>query len=93
MRTEMFGKCFFLFSGSVIVFVGMLSEAFLERALKKKEWFGIISVVIGLAIVGVSDFVSKDTNGDNHGKNDILTGKQYKPYSKQKLIMIYIHFL
>lgn len=53
----------------------MLSEAFLERTLKKKEWAGIISVVIGLALVGVADFVSKDTNNDNHGKNDIITGK------------------
>lgn len=59
----------------MIVFVGMLSEAFLERTLKKKEWAGIISVVIGLAVVGVADFMSTDTNAGNHGRNDILTGE------------------
>jgi hypothetical protein len=60
--------------GSVIIFVGLLSVGFLERLLKKREWFGILLVIIGLAVVGVADFLAKDTNTENHGRNDIITG-------------------
>lgn len=42
--------------------------------LKKQEWTGIFLVIIGLTVVGIADFVNKDTNEDNHGKNDIITG-------------------
>lgn len=31
-------------------------------------------VIIGLAIVGASDFLAKDTNAGNHGRNDVITG-------------------
>lgn len=52
----------------------MLSVGFLERVLKKREWIGIFHVIIGLAIVGASDFLAKNTNSGNHGRNDIITG-------------------
>lgn len=48
--------------------------AFLERVLKKREWSGIFLVIIGLTVVGIADFLAKDTNTNNHGKNDIITG-------------------
>lgn len=63
-----------IIKGAVIVFVGLLSVGFLERVLKKREWSGIFFVIIGLAIVGVADFIAKDTNTGNHGRNDIITG-------------------
>lgn len=62
-----------LLIGSVIVFVGLLSVAFLNRTLGKREWTGIIFVILGLAVVGVADFSSND-NDENHTKNDIITG-------------------
>ncbi|XP_030765066.1 solute carrier family 35 member F6 [Sitophilus oryzae] len=68
-----FASSFQMFRGSVIVFVALLSVAFLGKNLVKREWFGIGSVIIGLAIVGVADFVSNDNDG-SHNKNDIITG-------------------
>lgn len=60
-------------SGSVIVFVGIFSVAFLERKLKSREWVGILFVIIGLGVVGASDFISND-GGPEHTRNNIITG-------------------
>lgn len=68
-----FASSFQMFRGSVIVFVGLLSVAFLNRTLGKREWTGIIFVILGLAVVGVADFSSNDSD-ENHTKNDIITG-------------------
>ncbi|CAG9767731.1 unnamed protein product [Ceutorhynchus assimilis] len=68
-----YASSFQMFRGSVIVFVGLLSVAFLNRTLKKQEWVGILFVILGLAVVGVADFASKDSS-ENHNKNDIITG-------------------
>lgn len=64
---------FQMFRGSVIIFVGMLSVAFLNRVLVGREWTGIFFVIIGLAIVGVSDFIADD-GGIAHSRNNIITG-------------------
>ncbi|XP_018562079.1 solute carrier family 35 member F6 [Anoplophora glabripennis] len=69
-----YASSFQMFRGSVIIFVGLLSTGFLDRVLKNREWTGIFFVIAGLAVVGVADFISKDTNADNHGRNDIITG-------------------
>nr|XP_023027987.1 solute carrier family 35 member F6 [Leptinotarsa decemlineata] len=69
-----YASSFQMFRGSVIVFVGLLSTGFLDRILKKREWTGIFFVIVGLAIVGVADFISKDSNADSRGRNDIITG-------------------
>ncbi|KAF2897995.1 hypothetical protein ILUMI_08179 [Ignelater luminosus] len=69
-----YASSFQMFRGAVIVFVGLLSVGFLERVLKKREWSGIVFVIIGLAVVGAADFIAKDTNTGNHGRNDIITG-------------------
>ncbi|XP_050499916.1 solute carrier family 35 member F6 [Diabrotica virgifera virgifera] len=68
-----FVSSFQMFRGSVIVFVGLLSTGFLERMLNKSQWSGIFFVILGLAIVGITDFVYHDNNG-SHGRNDIITG-------------------
>lgn len=52
--------------------MGLLSVAFLNRTLGKREWTGIIFVILGLAVVGVADFASN--SDENHNKNDIITG-------------------
>ncbi|KAJ8940915.1 hypothetical protein NQ318_017506 [Aromia moschata] len=69
-----YASSFQMFRGSVIIFVGLLSMGFLDRVLNKREWNGIVLVCIGLVVIGVADFISKDTNADNHGRNDIITG-------------------
>ncbi|CAG9815222.1 unnamed protein product [Phaedon cochleariae] len=68
-----YASSFQMFRGSVIVFVGLLSTGFLHRVLNKRQWSGIVFVIIGLAVVGVADFISKDPD-DSHGNNDIITG-------------------
>lgn len=60
-------------SGSVIVFVGILSVAFLERNLKRREWTGILFVIIGLAVVGAADFLSPNST-EGYSRNNIITG-------------------
>lgn len=62
-----------MFTGSVIIFVGILSVAFLNRTLVPREWAGIFFVIIGLAVVGASDFMSND-GGTAHSRNNIITG-------------------
>ncbi|KAF5297027.1 hypothetical protein FQA39_LY12241 [Lamprigera yunnana] len=69
-----YASSFQMFRGAVIIFVGILSVTFLERVLKKREWSGILFVIIGLTVVGLADFLNKDTSGDSHSKNDIITG-------------------
>lgn len=61
-----------LFPGAVIIFVGLLSVAFLNRTLRRVEWTGIFLVILGLAVVGAADFLTK--NNTEHGRNDIITG-------------------
>lgn len=47
--------------------------AFLNRRLVSREWFGILFVIIGLAIVGAADFMSTDSTGA-YSRNNIITG-------------------
>uniref|UniRef100_A0A1L8DUU7 Protein with signal anchor n=1 Tax=Nyssomyia neivai TaxID=330878 RepID=A0A1L8DUU7_9DIPT len=68
-----YASSFQMFRGSVIIFVGVLSVAFLNRVLKGREWSGIIFVIIGLAIVGLSDFLAND-GGIDHSRNNVITG-------------------
>ncbi|XP_066144792.1 solute carrier family 35 member F6 [Euwallacea fornicatus] len=68
-----FPSSFQMFRGSVIVFVGLLSVAFLNRTLGKREWIGIIFIILGLSIVGMADFISVDSNKE-YNRNDIITG-------------------
>lgn len=69
-----YASSFQMFRGAVIIFVGILSVTFLERVLKKREWTGILFVIVGLIVVGLADFINKDTTGNTHGKNDVITG-------------------
>lgn len=58
--------------GSVIIFVSILSVAFLNRVLKIREWIGIWLVIMGLTVVGATDFFF--TNTSTYSKNAVLTG-------------------
>lgn len=61
-----------LFTGSLIVFVAMLSVGFLHRKINSREWTGIFFVIIGLAVVGLSDFY---LNQSSTSVNNVITGK------------------
>ncbi|XP_026472161.1 solute carrier family 35 member F6-like isoform X1 [Ctenocephalides felis] len=67
-----YASSFQMFRGSVIIFVSILSVAFLNRVLKIREWIGIWLVIMGLTVVGATDFFF--TNTSTYSKNAVLTG-------------------
>lgn len=71
--TLTYASSFQMLRGAVIVFTGLLSVAFLGRKLRYFHWTGIVIVIAGLVIVGVSDFVGKPAEGD-YTLNGIITG-------------------
>ncbi|XP_078695636.1 solute carrier family 35 member F6-like [Branchiostoma floridae x Branchiostoma belcheri] len=70
-----YASSFQMLRGAVIIFTGLLSVAFLGRKLKMHHWVGIFFVLIGLILVGVSDFIFKspDSSG-SMGSNGVITG-------------------
>ena len=64
---------FQMLRGAVIIFTGLLSVAFLGRRLKPSQWVGILTTIVGLVVVGLADFISKDKK--EHKLSEILTGK------------------
>lgn len=64
---------FQMLRGALIVFTGLLSVAFLGRRLKIYEWLGILLVICGLVIVGLSNIISGKDSQD-HALNKIITG-------------------
>ncbi|KAL1122051.1 hypothetical protein AAG570_003457 [Ranatra chinensis] len=71
-----YASSFQMFRGSVIVFVALLSMLFLKRRIAWKKWLGIIVVILGLAVVGVSDFISPSSSGsdEEYTTKGIITG-------------------
>ena len=57
----------------MIIFTGLLSTAFLGRLLKAREWLGMLIVIMGLSVVGASDFLFTN-DGNNNSLNSIITG-------------------
>lgn len=73
--TLTFASSFQMLRGSVIVFVGILSMAFLDRRLVGREWTGIAFVIAGLSVVGAADFLSAGDDAiGGHTRNNIITG-------------------
>lgn len=56
------------------MFVALLSIAFLDKKLRGVEWAGIMFVISGLSVVGMSDFAS-GTTGEHKDTNSIITGQ------------------
>ncbi|XP_053697610.1 solute carrier family 35 member F6 [Sabethes cyaneus] len=69
-----YASSFQMLRGSVIIFVGVLSVAFLNRTLVNREWTGIIFIIFGLAIVGFSDFITDNGAGSSYSRNNVITG-------------------
>ncbi|XP_044741626.1 solute carrier family 35 member F6 [Chrysoperla carnea] len=71
-----YASSFQMLRGSVIVFVGLLSVTFLKRTLGYREWGGIYLILIGLTLVGLSDFNGnqKGAAGEEPDINSIITG-------------------
>lgn len=63
---------FQMLRGAVIVFTAILSMSFLNKKLGSREWIGIGMIIIGLALVGLSDIIT--IQNSNVSSNSILTG-------------------
>lgn len=70
--TLTFASSFQMLRGAVIVFTGLLSVAFLGQKMRYYNWLGIALVIVGLVVVGVSDFFTDDL--DDYTLNGIITG-------------------
>ena len=55
--TWTYAASFQMLRGSVIIFTGILSVAFLGNKLKLHHWIGMVTVILGLAVVGIGDVV------------------------------------
>lgn len=64
-----YASSFQMLRGAVIIFTALLSVAFLGSTIRKVMWTGIFIILVGLALVGVSDIIfgqsdaQTDTNG------------------------------
>lgn len=54
------------------MFVGILSVIFLGRRFVMRQWSGIGFIIVGLVIVGASDFLASGAGGDNAIYGDML---------------------
>ncbi|XP_064267556.1 solute carrier family 35 member F6 isoform X1 [Passer domesticus] len=63
---------FQMLRGSLIIFTGLLSVAFLGRRLEWSHWSGILLTILGLALVGLADL--RGSGGTEHGLADVITG-------------------
>ncbi|XP_032040665.1 solute carrier family 35 member F6 [Aythya fuligula] len=63
---------FQMLRGSVIVFTGLLSVAFLGRRLELSQWLGIGATLLGLLIVGLADL--RGGPGQQRELSEVITG-------------------
>ncbi len=64
--TWTYAASFQMLRGSVIIFTGLLSVAFLGTRLKLHHWVGMMFVMVGLVLVGVGDAVYTQKTGGSH---------------------------
>ncbi|XP_031848551.1 transport and golgi organization 9 [Nomia melanderi] len=67
-----YASSFQMLRGAVIIFTAILSMGYLNRKLESREWIGIGMVIVGLALVGLSDIVTMEDS--DMGTNSIITG-------------------
>lgn len=68
---------FQMLRGSVVVFTGLLSVAFLGRRLELSQWLGIGATILGLLVVGLADL--RGGRGQQHRLSEVITGRQNPP--------------
>lgn len=64
---------FQMFRGSIIIFVAVLSMTYSNKHIIKREWTGIVFIILGLLIVGVTDALYQ-VAGESKGRNSLITG-------------------
>lgn len=69
--TLTFASSYQMLRGSVIVFTGLFSVAFLGRKFRYFHWIGMALIIIGLLLTGIADFLVAD---DSYDINGVITG-------------------
>ncbi|XP_023944465.2 solute carrier family 35 member F6 [Bicyclus anynana] len=67
-----YASSFQMFRGSVIVFVALMSSIFLGRVISNHQAIGIGLVIMGLALVGLTDALYQ--SDEAKGRNSLITG-------------------
>ncbi|KFR09276.1 Solute carrier family 35 member F6, partial [Opisthocomus hoazin] len=62
---------FQMLRGSVIIFTGLLSVAFLGRRLELSQWLGILLTIAGLVLVGLADL--RSAHDPKHKLSEVIT--------------------
>lgn len=71
--TWTYAASFQMLRGSVIIFTGILSVTFLKNKLKWFQWTGMLLVIVGLCVVGASDYIFGADDGQ-YDKGLVLAG-------------------
>ncbi|KAJ2954513.1 hypothetical protein O0L34_g2796 [Tuta absoluta] len=71
--TLTYPSSFQMFRGSVIIFVAVLSMTFIDKTIIRREWAGIVCVILGLLVVGATDAIYQEP-GEAKGRNSLITG-------------------
>ncbi|CAD5123218.1 DgyrCDS11579 [Dimorphilus gyrociliatus] len=70
-----FASSFQMLRGSVMIFTALLSVAFLGRKIRSFMWFGMVVVLVGLVLVGLSDVVFRKSSSERSSDvNGIISG-------------------
>ncbi|CAF3357492.1 unnamed protein product [Rotaria socialis] len=65
---------FQMLRGSVMVFTALFSIVFLKKRLTRIHWLGIVTVVMGLVVVGLSDLLFSKVPEGNHSNGEKIAG-------------------
>ena len=66
-----FASSFQMLRGAVIIFTALLSVAFFGSKLQMYHWVGMLTIVMGLIVIGIGDVIGGDNSGD---PNSVLAG-------------------
>lgn len=69
-----YASSFQMLRGAVIIFTALLSVAFLGRVIKKHMWVGMLTVIVGLLLVGLADIVFGSKDNSKSDTNGIIAG-------------------
>lgn len=72
--TLTYASSFQMLRGSVIIFTALLSVAFNNRIIQPYMWLGMVGIICGLVLVGVSDIIFNSGATSDTDPNGIIAG-------------------
>ncbi|KAH8653482.1 integral membrane protein [Xylariales sp. PMI_506] len=65
--------------GALVLFVGLFSVIFLRRKLHLFQWFSLVGVVLGVALVGLAGAISPDSKAKASSLGDLIVAATEDP--------------